>query len=149
LKIGEVVPNFILKNQNGIDFELFKNLDRPLLLVFYPKDNTPVCSKQLSNYNDNFDEFIRSGLNVVGISTDAVESHYKFCEKLKLNFPLLADKDRSVSKLFDAINIIGIHKRVLVLIGTDKIVKWKESTLGLTYINTSEILSRLNSLNIQ
>ncbi len=59
-------------------------------------------------------------LRVVGISTDSVKSHSNFCNKLKLNFPLLADEDKTVSKQFDAINFLGMNKRLLVLIGTDR-----------------------------
>jgi peroxiredoxin Q/BCP len=89
MKEGDIAPNFILKDENGNDFELYKNLDTQVLLVFYPKDNTLVCSTQLEDYNNNLDDFITNGIKVAGISTDSIESHSKFCNKLKLNFPLL------------------------------------------------------------
>ena len=120
MKAGEVVQNFVLKDENGNDFELYKNLDKQVLLAFYPKDDTPVCSSQLADYNNNLDELINNGVKVVGISTNSVKSHSKFCNKLKLNFPLLADEEKKVSKQFDAINFLGMNKRLLVLIGIDK-----------------------------
>jgi len=145
MKVGDVAPNFILKDQNGKEFELYKNLDKKLLIVFYPKDNTVVCSSQLAEYNESLDEFISNGINVVGINVDSIHSHLNFCSKLKLKFPLLADEDKKVSKQFNAINFLGMNKRLLVLINIDKRVLWTESTLPVTYIKAGEILGRAKS----
>lgn len=140
MKEGDIAPNFILKDETGNDFELYKNLDTQVLLVFYPKDNTLVCSNQLEDYNNNLDDFINNGIKVVGISTDSIESHSKFCNKLKLNFPLLADVKKQVSRQYNAINFWGINKRLLVLVGTDKKVLWTDSKLSITFTKTGEIL---------
>ena len=145
MKVGDVTPNFILKDQNGKEFELYKNLDKKLLIVFYPKDNTVVCSSQLAEYNESLDEFISNGINVVGINADSIHSHLNFCSKLKLKFPLLADEDKKVSNQFNAINFLGMNKRLLVLINIDKRVLWTESTLPVTYIKAGEILGRAKS----
>jgi len=149
MKAGDLVSNFVLKDENGNNFELYKNLDKQVLLAFYPKDDTPVCSTQLNDYNQNLDDFIRHGVKVVGISTDSVESHSTFCSKLKLNFPLLADEDKTVSKQFDAVNFFGMNKRLLVLIGTDKKVLWTDSTMSITYIKTEEILEKVKLFSIK
>ena len=149
MKTGDLVSNFKLKDENGNDFELYKNLDQLVLLAFYPKDNTPVCSTQLSDYNRNLNEFIKNGIRVIGISMDSVKSHSNFCSKLKLNFPLLADIDKSVSKQFDAINFLGMNKRMLVLIGTDKKVLWTDSKMSITYIKTEEILEKVKLFSIK
>ena len=149
MKVGDPAPNFILKDENGEDFELYKNLDKLLLLAFYPKDDTLVCSTQLADYNDYLDEFIKNGVNVVGINTDSVQSHSNFCSKLNLNFPLLADEDKKVSKQFDAINFLGMNKRLLVIIGTDKHILWTDSTLPVTYVKASEILEKVKVLNMK
>ncbi|MDZ7623198.1 MAG: peroxiredoxin [Ignavibacteriaceae bacterium] len=149
MKTGDLVSNFVLKDENGNDFELYENLDKLVLLAFYPKDDTLVCSTQLSDYNHNLDDFIKNGVRVIGISTDSVESHSNFCSKLKLNFPLLADEDKTVSKQFDAINFLGMNKRMLVLIGTDKKVLWTGSTMSITYIKTEEILQKVKQISIK
>ena len=149
MKVGDVVQNFILKDEKGNDFELYKNLDKKVLLAFYPKDDTLVCSSQLSDYNENINEFKKNNIQVVGISIDSVKSHSNFCNKLKLNFPLLSDTDKTVCKQFNAINLLGIRKRLLVLIGTDKKVLWTDSTLTITYIKTREILEKANLLSIK
>jgi peroxiredoxin len=149
MKIGDIVPNFTLKDENGNDFELYKNLDQLVLLAFYPKDDTLVCSTQLSDYNRNLADFVTNEIRIIGISTDSVKSHSNFCSKLKLNFPLLADEDKSVSKQFGAINFLGINKRILVLIGTDKRVLWTDSTMSITYIKAKEILEKVRSISIK
>lgn len=149
MKAGDLTSNFILKDEKGKDFELYKNLHKILLLAFYPKDNTPVCSTQLSEYNENFDDFIKTGVNIAGISTDSVQSHSNFCSKLKLNFPLLADNEKKVSKQFDAINFLRMNKRLLVLIGTDKRILWVDSTFPATYRKTDEILEKIKDLKMK
>jgi peroxiredoxin len=149
MKTGERVPNFILKDESGNEFELYKNLDKNILLAFYPKDNTPVCSAQLTDYNNNLNDFVQNGIRVIGISTDSVESHSAFCKKLKLNFPLLADVKKEVSKQFNATNFLGMNKRLLILIGTDKKVIWTDSTLSVTYVNAGEIIKKAGLLNLK
>ena len=120
MKVGDVVPDFCLENEKGEEFELYKSLNQKVLLVFYPKDDTPVCFSQLAEYNEKFDEFLNHGIKVIGINSDTNQSHSKFSSKLKLKFPLLSDADKKVSAQLGAINIFGLTKRKLVLIGTDK-----------------------------
>lgn len=148
MKVGDLVSNFVLKDENGNDFELYENLDKQVLLAFYPKDDTLVCSSQLSDYNKNLNDFNKNGVRVIGISTDSVESHSNFCNKLKLNFPLLADEYKTVSKQFNAVNFLGMNKRLLVLIGTNKKVLWTDSTMSITYIKTEEILEKVKLFSI-
>ena len=147
MKVGDIVPNFKLKDETGKDFELYKNLDKQILLVFYPKDDTLVCSNQLAEYSNNLDEFIKNGIKVVGINSDSVQSHKDFCTKLNIKFPLLADEYKKVSRQFDAINFLGMNKRLLVIIGTDKSVLWTATSLPVTFIKTKEILEKAKSLN--
>lgn len=143
MKVGDIISNFILKDEKGNEFDLYKNLDTQILLVFYPKDDTPLCSVQLAEYNDNLNDFIEKGIKVIGISTDSVDSHSRFCSKLELKFPLLSDAYKKVSRQFGALNILGKNKRTLVLIGTDKKLLWTDSTLSFTYTKTEEILEKV------
>lgn len=146
MKAGDISPNFVLNDEKGKEFELYKHLDDMLLLVFYRKDDTTVCSSQLTEYNNNLDNFIKNGVRIVGISSDEVNSHLAFCNTLKLKFPLLSDSDKKVSKQFNAINFLGMTKRLLVLVGTDKKVMWVHSTLAITYIKSGEIIKKVNYL---
>ena len=77
MKIGELVENFILMDQHNNEFNLFENLDKDILLVFYPKDNTPVCTKQLVDYSLNQAELENYGIKIVGINIDPVDFHTK------------------------------------------------------------------------
>lgn len=147
MKVGDIAPNFKLKDETGEHFELYKNLDEQILLVFYPKDDTLVCSNQLAEYSNNLAEFIKKGIRIVGINADSVQSHQDFCTKLKIKFPLLADEDKKVSRQFDAINFLGMNKRLLVIIGNDKRVLWTATSLPVTFIKTKEILEKAKSLN--
>jgi peroxiredoxin len=147
MKVGDVVPNFCLLNENGEEVELYKSLTQKVLLVFYPKDDTPVCSSQLAEYNENFDEFINHGIKIIGINSDTHQSHSDFSSKLQLKFPLLSDTDKKISGHFGAINIFGLTKRKLVLIGPDKKVLWAGTTLPVTYLKTEEILKNSASVD--
>ena len=143
---GDIAPNFTLKDQNGNDFELYKNLTAKILLVFYPKDNTPVCSSQLAEYNSKINEFRRHEIKLVGISTDSVISHREFSSKLKLNFSLLSDVDKSVCKIYKALNFLGFTKRKLVLIDIDKKILWIGNMLSVNYLKSGEIFDSIKRL---
>jgi len=147
MKPGDIAPNFILKDETGKDFELYKNLDSQVLLVFYPKDDTPVCSTQLAEYNDNLDELIQNGIKVLGINADTIQSHLEFCTKLNIKFPLLADQDKKVSRQYDALNFLGMNKRLLVIIGSDSKVLWTASTFPVTFVKSKEIVEKVKLLN--
>lgn len=138
--IGEVAENFNLKDQFGNIFNLYENLDESILLVFYPKDNSTVCTLQLNNYQEEQQLFKAAGIRVVGINTGSERSHKRFCEKLSLNFTILADKSKNVSKQFNALNLFGINKRKLVLINRDKKIQFEKTVLTSRYISAAKIL---------
>ena len=100
LKIGGLAPEFCLKDQNGQERCLKDYLGKWVLVYFYPKDDTPGCTKEACNFRDNFVELNRIKLTVLGISKDSVGSHKKFAKKYKLNFPILADETIKVNKLY-------------------------------------------------
>ncbi len=149
MKVGGTAPNFKLKDQNGNEFELYKNLMKKVLLVFYPKDNSLVCSNQLADYNNHLDRFREKGIDVVGISSDSIESHLKFCFDLKLKFPLLADVNKTVIKEYNAINFLGTGKRKLILIDRDKKIIWNRDILPINYLKGGQILSSVNNLDMR
>jgi len=134
-------PNFVLKDQSGKEFELYKNLDSNVLLVFYPKDSSMVCSKQLADYNNNQDLFKMNFINLVGINIESSNSHKSFCDKLGLNFPVLSDTDKKVSKNYDALTFWGVNKRKLVLINSSKNVVFEKSVFNFRYPSVEEIIN--------
>ena len=148
MKTGDVVDDFTLKDQNGNDFNLYGNLDKLILLVFYPKDNSPVCTKQLTNYNLNKSEFEKFGIEVIGINPESSESHSSFCNSIKSGIKILSDDKKEIVKKFEAVNILGLTKRKLVLIGKDKKILYEKTTPSLIYISSKKIIDSLKNLNI-
>ncbi len=142
--VGDIAKNFSLKDQHGDEFELYKYLDKRILLVFYPRDDSPVCTLQLSNYEKYLNEFEKNNIYVVGINTAAKDSHFSFCNKLKLNFPVLSDISKQISKNYKALNLLGINKRKLVLIDTNKRIIFEKTILPFYYLKAGQIISEVN-----
>ena len=93
MKIGDIAPDFILPDQDGRMVSLSEFRGRSVVLYFYPKDNTPGCTRQACAFGQNYDEFARRGVTVIGVSKDGVESHRKFADKYALPFILLSDPE--------------------------------------------------------
>ena len=94
LKIGDKAPDFTLLDKDGKTVSLSDFLGKKVVLYFYPKDNTPGCTRQACAFASNYEEFIKRGIEVIGISKDSVASHVKFAEKYSLPFILLSDPDK-------------------------------------------------------
>jgi thioredoxin-dependent peroxiredoxin len=143
MKIGVKVENFQLNDQFNNKFDLYENLDQDVLLVFYPKDNSLVCTRQLVDYTSNLDELKKIGIKIVGINIDPVQSHKTFCTNNNIDFPVLSDPDKNVSKYFEALNPIGQNKRKLVLVGKDKLLKYQRTVLPLFFIDSKQLIKDL------
>src|SRR2546422_1790190 len=91
LKVGQKAPDFTVLDDSGNKVKLSDFKGKKIVLYFYPKDDTPGCTKEACNFRDGIAEIKRVGAVVLGVSTDSVESHKKFKTKFELNFPLLAD----------------------------------------------------------
>ena len=102
LKVGDKAPDFTLKDRFGKDISLSDFSGRKVVVYFYPKDNTPGCTRQACAFAGLYDEFKKKGVEVIGISKDSVASHEKFAQKHDLNFILLSDPELS------AINAYGV-----------------------------------------
>ena len=100
LKIGQKAPAFALPNQDGKIMRLSDFKGKKVVLYFYPKDDTPGCTKESCAFRDGLDEIQDSGAVVLGISGDSVDSHKKFAKKFNLNFPLLSDEKKTVLQAY-------------------------------------------------
>ena len=100
LKIEDRAPNFTLNDKNGDPVSLSDFLGKKVVLYFYPKDNTPGCTRQACAFASAYDEFKSRGVEVIGISKDSVVSHVKFAEKYSLPFVLLADPERQAIEAY-------------------------------------------------
>lgn len=96
LKIGDKAPEFSLNDQNGELHNLSDYRGRKVVLYFYPKDDTPGCTKEACNFRDNIARFATAGVEVIGVSVDSEKSHAKFANKYELPFILLADTEKKV-----------------------------------------------------
>jgi peroxiredoxin Q/BCP len=101
VQVGSKVPEFTLLDQNGKEFDIKDVLGKEnLVIYFYPKDDSPGCTKEACSFRDQYEVFSQANAKVIGISGQSVESHKKFAEKYHLPFTLLSDKDNTVRKLF-------------------------------------------------
>ena len=100
LNIGDKAPEFEGVNQNGEPVKLSDFKGKKVVLYFYPKDNTPGCTAQACNLRDNYDELLKAGYEVIGVSKDSVKSHQKFIEKQELPFILIADENISIHEKY-------------------------------------------------
>ncbi|MET0759454.1 MAG: peroxiredoxin [Flavobacterium sp.] len=101
IKAGDALPNFIAKDTKGNDFDS-QNIvgQKPLVIYFYPKDNTPGCTAQACSFRDQYEDFKDLGAEVIGISSDSIASHQKFANQYQLPFILLSDSDKKIRQLF-------------------------------------------------
>lgn len=126
LKEGDPAPEFTAPTNGGGTISLAELKGKNVILYFYPKDDTPGCTKEACAFRDDFAEFKSRGVVVLGVSADSVKSHDKFVKKYKLPFTLLADEDKKIVKAYGVwgrkvlfgLRFMGIH-RVTFLIGPD------------------------------
>ncbi|MGA7935496.1 MAG: peroxiredoxin [Kovacikia sp.] len=125
LSVGDTAPNFTAKDTNGNTVSLSDYAGKTVVLYFYPKDDTPGCTKEACSFRDNYSEYLSKGITVFGVSLDDEASHQAFTEKFSLPFPLLADVDGAIAKAYDAeaeMNGVRYAKRVTYVIdGNGKI----------------------------
>jgi peroxiredoxin Q/BCP len=102
LKAGQKAPDFTLETGDGEKLRLSSLRGQKVVLYFYPRDNTPGCTREACAFRDGMSKLERQGAVVLGVSTDSVESHRKFAEKYELEFPLLADTQKKVAEKYGA-----------------------------------------------
>lgn len=140
MKLGEKAHDFLLFDQFNEPFQLFENLERNILLIFYPKDFTKVCTEQLRNYSEHYDLLLRAGFYPLAINIGSKESHKKFTEDKSLRLRILSDSDGKVSKLYGALNFLGINKRKIIGIDENGKINYSETVLPFKYISAEKLL---------
>lgn len=120
LKVGDKAPAIKLTAQDGKVYDLKDYSGQWVAVYFYPKDNTPGCTKQACSVRDGLTDLKKAGITVFGISGDSLESHKKFASKYNLNFPLLADENKSIAKAYGASGLLGMAKRQTFIITPDQ-----------------------------
>ncbi|MDT7570086.1 MAG: thioredoxin-dependent peroxiredoxin [Actinomycetota bacterium] len=147
---GTAAPDFALPGVADGErrtFSLSAARGSCVVLAFYPGDDTMVCTRQLCSYQDDLARLTDLDAQVWGISPQGVESHEKFAAKRALTFPLLADTDRTVHKLYGANGPLGHTKRSVFVVDREGMLRWAHvSTLGITYQDSDTIADVLRSL---
>jgi peroxiredoxin Q/BCP len=100
LKVGDKAPDFRGPNQRGEEIGLNDFAGKKLILYFYPKDDTPGCTAESCNLNENYNTWLEKGFEVVGVSPDSVKSHMKFAKKFGLKFNLIADTEKEILQTY-------------------------------------------------
>jgi thioredoxin-dependent peroxiredoxin len=144
-QVGEQAPDFELQGTGGA-FRLSDHRGERVVLLFYPGDNTPVCTKQFCSYRDRADDFATLDATVVGISSQDASSHEAFAAKHSLNVPLLADVDGAVARAYSAHGRMGT-KRAVIVIDEDGVVRHRhDHLLGLDYQSVDDLKRALDEL---
>jgi peroxiredoxin len=145
MRIGENAPDFSLKDSGGNEWRLSERRGKAVVLLFYPGDNTPVCTKQMCSVRDNWADYAKTGAEVVGISTDSVDSHKSFGEKHDLPLTLLSDDGGAVSKMYEANSWIpGRSARAVVVVDkTGKVAHHQVQSLSLFRPKDDEVLAAI------
>ncbi|KAM9962265.1 hypothetical protein ACTFIR_005168 [Dictyostelium discoideum] len=117
LKVGHVAPDFEAKNYLGqtVTLKEFKEKSQPIVLYFYPKDNSPVCTKESCEFRDKYQKFIEAGAEVIGVSSDGEDSHKSFVSKYSLPFTLLTDKHSKLAKLYGVNGILLPGRKTFII----------------------------------
>jgi peroxiredoxin Q/BCP len=143
LKIGDKLPSFSAKDTNG---NIFNSQDyirkQPLVIYFYPKDDTPGCTAQACSFRDNYQEFKDLGAEVIGISSDTVTSHLKFKSKFNLPFILLSDNDKKLRKLF------GVQNSLFIIPGRETFVIDKQGVVIMVFNSMSSEIHITKALKV-
>jgi peroxiredoxin Q/BCP len=123
--VGDKAPLFRATLQDGSTFDLADVIGRKMVvLFFYPKDHTPVCTKEACAFRDSYQQFTAAGAEVIGVSSDSPASHRSFAEKHRLPFPIISDQDRSLRKLYGVPNTLGfVPGRVTYVIDREGVIR--------------------------
>lgn len=115
VRIGTLVPNFIGKTTNNLDWNLNKFRKKKIVIYFYPKDNTPGCTIESQNFRDLYPKFQAKNTEIIGISRDSILSHENFSKRYQLPFALISDQDGSISQLFGVLKNNHIERSTFLI----------------------------------
>lgn len=141
IEIGSKAPEFTLPGTGGKEYSLAQFRGKTVVLVFYPDDATPVCTKQLCSYNDELSQFSNVGAQVLAVSHQDIASHETFSGKHKFGFPLLSDPDKKVLSDYGVVGFAGLPRRSVFVIDPNGVVKYVHRALvGVTFRPVKELI---------
>ena len=147
--VGDPAPDFELDGTDG-RFRLSDHRGECVVLLFYPGDNTPVCTRQFCSYRDDAGELDSLDATVVGISSQSVDSHEAFTAEHGLNVPLLADEDGSVAKAYGAHTPVIGTRRAAIIVDEEGTVRYRhDHRLGLDFQTVDDLRDALDSIGVR
>ena len=150
-RAGERAPDFKLMDSNGNEWRLSDKQGLVVVLLFYPGDETPICTQQMCSVRDRWEDYSSTGAEVVGISMDTVESHGKFAENHQLPLLLLSDSKGEVSRAYDALSWFpGRSARAVVVIDKSGIITYRKvQSLSLFRPNDDDVIEAIRLANAE
>jgi peroxiredoxin Q/BCP len=150
--VGDPAPDFTLAGTDGTaqghrDYTLSDHAGRPVVLVFYPGDNTPVCTRQLTTYTAEIDAFREVDAQVLAISPQSVESHDGFsADQGGFAFPLLADVDKEVARAYGVLGPVGFYRRSVFVVDAGGVIRHAHRAVaGLWFRPTDELVAAVSA----
>ncbi|MEO7443014.1 MAG: peroxiredoxin [Acidimicrobiales bacterium] len=145
--VGDPAPDFSLPGTpGGRSYRLDDQRGHPVVLVFYPADNTPVCTTQLRHYSTELEQFAGLGAAVFALSPQDVASHEKFAADNDVDFPLLADVDKAVGRSYGVVGPLGFYKRSVFVIDAAGLIRYAHRSMhNLTFRTTDELVKVIGS----
>ena len=151
-EVGSVAPDFTLDGSDNTDagrraYTLSEYRGQPVVLVFYPGDNTPVCTRQLNAYTEDIESFEAAGAQVLALSPQSVQSHDEFsCKQGGFGFPLLADTDKAVGEAYGILGPLGFYRRSAFVVDREGIIRYAHRAVaGLTFRSTNELVEAVRA----
>lgn len=146
-QVGASAPDFTLKDGSGNDWRLSDKRGAVVVLLFYPGDETPICTRQMCSVRDRWEDYSATGAEVVGLSTDSVESHQKFAEHHELPLRLLSDSAAEVAGLYGARSLIpGKVARSVFVIDAAGVIRYRDvRPLGLFRPKDDEVIKAIEA----
>ncbi len=148
--IGSLAPDFRLKKTEGTEFHLAEACrQKPVVLVFYPGDFTPVCTKQFCGYQENFEAFQKWNVQLLGLSKDSSEKHKSFSERYGFSFPLVTDIKNQVAKDYGCTSLymLGRVSRAICIVGKDQRLLYRHvEPIAVTYRTSEDVFKTLEEL---
>jgi thioredoxin-dependent peroxiredoxin len=141
-QIGQAAPEIDLPDGNGERWQLSQQRGKPVVLLFYPGDETPVCTKQLCSVRDNWERYQQAGAEVVGINSDSVAKHQRFAAHHQLPLRLLSDADGQVTRAYEMNSFIGT-KRGVVVIDKNGVIRYRRTVVPIFRPTDDEILNAI------
>ena len=144
--VGDNAPEFTLPGPGGKTYSLSSYRGQPVVIVFYPGDDSPVCTKQLNSYNNELTAFEGVGAQVLAISAQDMDSHEAFASKYGFKFPLLADTDKAVATAYGTVGPLGFPRRSVFVVDGAGVIKYAHRAIaGLTFRPVEELVAAVEA----